>query len=92
MGGQGTEDAGFVELYQFGRTRVSPFTVPRIMANAGASHISMEYRHHRPGLHHFDRVLVFEPRHRPGVLDGALRRQRKSPSPAAAKPSSAWDF
>ena len=43
VGGQGTEDAGFVELYQFGRARVSPFTVPRIMANAAASHISMEY-------------------------------------------------
>jgi nodulation protein E len=43
VGGQGTEDAGFVELYQHGRARVSPFTVPRIMANAGASNISMEY-------------------------------------------------
>jgi nodulation protein E len=43
VGGQATEDAGFVELYQFGRSRVSPFTVPRIMANAAASHISMEY-------------------------------------------------
>ncbi len=43
VGGQGTEDAGFVELYQCGRGRVSPFTVPRIMANAGASHISMEH-------------------------------------------------
>jgi nodulation protein E len=43
VGGQGTEDAGFVELYQYGRARVSPFTVPRIMANAGASNISMEF-------------------------------------------------
>src|SRR5215471_16361896 len=28
VGGQSTEDAGFVELYQFNRPRVSPFTVP----------------------------------------------------------------
>src|SRR5437773_2573142 len=43
VGGQSSEDAGFVELYQFGRPRVSPLTIAKTMANAGASHISMEF-------------------------------------------------
>src|SRR5258708_30724836 len=42
-GGQTYEDAGFVDLYVQQRNRVHPLTVPRIMANAGASHISMEF-------------------------------------------------
>jgi nodulation protein E len=43
VGGQSTEDAGFVELYQKGLNRVHPLTIPKTMANAGASHISMEF-------------------------------------------------
>jgi nodulation protein E len=43
VGGQGTEDIGFVELYQRGRPRVNPLTIPRIMGNAGASQISIEF-------------------------------------------------
>ena len=43
VGGQNAQDTGFNELYRHGRTRVHPLSVPRIMANAGASHISMEY-------------------------------------------------
>ena len=42
LGGQTTEDLGFVDLYKLGRPRVNPLTIPRSMANAGASHISME--------------------------------------------------
>ena len=42
-GGQRTEDAGYVDLYRESRNRVNPFTIPLTMANAGASHISMEY-------------------------------------------------
>ncbi len=42
VGGQATEDTGFVDLYQEKRGRVSPLTIPRIMANAGASQISVE--------------------------------------------------
>ena len=42
LGGQTTQDAGFVDLYQRNRGRVHPLTIPRTMANAGASHISME--------------------------------------------------
>ncbi len=42
LGGQVTQDAGFVDLYQRNRGRVHPLSIPRIMANAGSSHISME--------------------------------------------------
>lgn len=41
-GGQSTTDNGFVDLYRKELPRVNPFTIPRIMANSGASHISME--------------------------------------------------
>jgi nodulation protein E len=43
VGGQCTEDAGFVEIYKKGSNRVHPLTIPKTMANAGASHISMEF-------------------------------------------------
>jgi nodulation protein E len=43
VGGQATEDVGFVEIYKNGHNRVHPLTIPKTMANAGASHISIEY-------------------------------------------------
>jgi nodulation protein E len=43
LGGQTTQDAGFVELYRRGSGRVHPLSIPRIMANAGASQISMDF-------------------------------------------------
>ena len=43
VGGQSTEDIGFVEIYKKGTNRVHPLTIPKTMANAGASHISMEF-------------------------------------------------
>jgi nodulation protein E len=43
VGGQGTQDIGFVDLYQRGRGRVHPLTIPKVMGNAGAGHISMEF-------------------------------------------------
>jgi nodulation protein E len=43
VGGQSTEDLGFVEVYKLGHNRVHPLTIPKTMANAGASHISMEF-------------------------------------------------
>ncbi len=42
VGGQSTEDKGFLDVYSEGRSRVHPLTIPRTMANAGASHISMQ--------------------------------------------------
>ena len=43
VGGQSSQDAGFVSVYQKGLNRVHPLTIPRTMANAGASHISMQF-------------------------------------------------
>ena len=42
-GGQTSEDQQFVELYGNKSGRVHPLTIPRTMANAGASAISMEF-------------------------------------------------
>ena len=43
VGGQSTEDVGFHDVYKMGQNRVHPLTIPKTMANAGASHISMEF-------------------------------------------------
>ena len=42
VGGQTTEDEGFVGLYKNGTNRVNPFTIPRTMGNAVASRVSLE--------------------------------------------------
>lgn len=43
LGGQDTQDAGFVELYGKNNQRMHPMSIPRTMANAGASHIATEF-------------------------------------------------
>jgi nodulation protein E len=43
VGGQSTEDIGFRDVYKQGLNRVHPLTIPKTMANAGASHMSMEF-------------------------------------------------
>jgi nodulation protein E len=43
MGGQCTQDEQFAALYGAKRERIHPLTIPRAMANAAASHISMEF-------------------------------------------------
>jgi nodulation protein E len=43
LGGQGIQDEAFAEMYLRGRTRVHPLSIPRIMANALTSHITMRY-------------------------------------------------
>jgi len=42
-GGLTTTDDNFRTVYQDGRDRVHPFVVPRLMNNAAASHVSMEF-------------------------------------------------
>ena len=42
VGGQTTEDEGFVSLYRNNIPRVNPLTIPRTMENAAASRISLE--------------------------------------------------
>ena len=48
VGGQFSEEEGYRRLYQQGNPRVAPLTIPRTMANAGASHISLEFGIHGP--------------------------------------------
>ncbi len=43
VGGKISEDHGFHDLYKLNRNRMDPLSIPRTMANAGASHISMEF-------------------------------------------------
>jgi len=43
LGGQTSEDNSFADLYLRNRGRVHPLTIPRTMANAGASHIAAEF-------------------------------------------------
>ncbi len=43
LGGRGTEETGYWELFHNNRTRVHPLTIPLSMSNAGASHICMQY-------------------------------------------------
>lgn len=43
VGGKSTENQGFWDVYKMGRNRVHPMTIPKTMANAGASVISLEY-------------------------------------------------
>lgn len=47
-GGQATYDTVYHQFYGEMANRVHPFTVPRIMPNAGASHITMEFGTHGP--------------------------------------------
>jgi nodulation protein E len=50
LGGQTSQDELFKALYAEGRRRITPFAVPRIMTNSGASHLSMEFGVEGPGL------------------------------------------
>ncbi|MDO8883137.1 beta-ketoacyl synthase [Pseudotabrizicola sp.] len=43
VGGLGTIDDSYRAVYAEGKNRVHPLTVPRLMASAGVSHISMTY-------------------------------------------------
>ena len=43
VGGKTTEDEGFHGLYALNNTRFPPLSIPKAMANAGASRISLEY-------------------------------------------------
>jgi nodulation protein E len=43
IGGKSTEDVEFRNLYELKSSRFPPLTIPKVMANAGASRISLEY-------------------------------------------------
>src|SRR5210317_2333222 len=42
-GGVGTWDENYRAVYEEGKNRVHPFIVPKLMNNAAASHVSMEW-------------------------------------------------
>lgn len=42
-GGLNTQDENYRVVYEEGKNRVHPFIVPKLMNNAAASHVSMEY-------------------------------------------------
>ncbi len=48
VGGQFSEEEGYQRLYREKNPRVAPLTIPRTMANAGASRISLEFGIHGP--------------------------------------------
>ena len=50
MGGITRQDECYRDMYDRGVNRTHPFTIPRIMYNAAASHISMKYRLEGPTL------------------------------------------
>lgn len=50
MGGANTLESGFYNLYAKQATRLHPFTIPKIMHNAAASQICMEYGAEGPSL------------------------------------------
>lgn len=50
MGGAGSFDFGYYNLYAKQATKLHPFTIPRIMHNAATSHICMEYGAQGPSL------------------------------------------
>jgi nodulation protein E len=43
IGGQATENQGFYDVYRLNKPRVHPMTIPKTMANGGASAISLEH-------------------------------------------------
>lgn len=49
-GGNLTVDDNYRTVYEEGKTRVHPFVVPRLMHNAAASHVSMEFGLKGPGF------------------------------------------
>jgi nodulation protein E len=48
VGGQFSEEEGYQRLYKERNPRIAPLTIPRTMANAGASRISLEFGIHGP--------------------------------------------
>lgn len=48
VGGQFSEEEGYKRLYRENNPRIAPLTIPRTMANAGASRMSLEFGIHGP--------------------------------------------
>ena len=49
-GGLNTQDENYRAVYEEGKNRVHPFIVPKLMTNAAASHVSMEFNLRGPSF------------------------------------------
>jgi nodulation protein E len=49
-GGLNTQDENYRAVYEAGKNRVHPFIVPKLMNNAAASHVSMEWKLRGPSF------------------------------------------
>ncbi len=49
-GGLNTQDENYRVVYEEGKNRVHPFIVPKLMNNAGAAHVSMEFNLQGPSF------------------------------------------
>jgi hypothetical protein len=70
-----TWDENYRSVYEEGKNRVHPFVVPKLMNNAAASHVSMEYNLKGPVLHRGHGLRLVEPRDGAGVSDDSRRRR-----------------
>ncbi len=43
IGGQETIEASYSQLFEYGKSRTHPFTVPKLLPSSAASHIAMKY-------------------------------------------------
>jgi 3-oxoacyl-[acyl-carrier-protein] synthase II len=50
VGGSNTTEASYIELFTNGKERLAPFTVVRVMNNAAAAHISIDYALRGPSI------------------------------------------
>jgi nodulation protein E len=70
-GGVNTWDENYRAVYEEGKNRVHPFVVPKLMNNAAASHLSMEFNLNGPRLHRGHGLRQFQSRDGAGLPDGA---------------------
>ena len=76
LGGQNTQDAAFVELYQREKRPRPPSLDSEVHGQRGSEPDRDGVRPDRTLPHGFHRLLLVQPRDRPGLLDGAQRRRR----------------
>ena len=68
-----TLDENYRSVYEDGKNRVHPFVVPKLMNNAAAGHVSMEFNLKGPSFHGLDGLRLVQPCHGAGFSDGAWR-------------------
>ena len=90
VGGELARDEQCRKLYRDNSPRVHPLTIVRIMPNAPASHVSIEFGATRPGLRRGQRLRLGQPRASSRPPPWCAAAWPMSPWPAAPRPASAW--